>query len=399
MKIGANAGLSGTITMPFSFIAYPNTRVAFSGLGGDGAVIDPWYNSLRHTTGINTSKLSITADGYTAPYGIITTQDCRYVGLEITGPTVYGGYGGAITNTTYGSQGGVFLGLYIHHYGYANGWEYIPNPGIWTEPPYNGVGAACTNCSTVDKYQHLFYISNRMGYRVNAYEIAWGHFTDNPVLEGIHVYDQAPGGGWTGTIKAHHNVIKNQRGGAIDIDFPDTTPVEIYNNLIISDINTPYSGEAFRLGPAANSNIKVYNNTVYGYNTVSGNTGALVDFRNNIMVDTRGVAFFSTMPTYQSNNLFYSTGSTAKPTWATTETGNLNVDPHFIDGVNGNFALKPDSLAKYAGSDMVLATTPTDFFGQPRKVGFVSIGAINFVSAIGTVTGVTATPLTPVNNP
>lgn len=390
LKIGGNSGLAGTASTPFSFITYPNTTASMSGApgGSESTVVMPWYNEARHTTGINLSKLSITAAGNGggiggAPNGVMTSQDCRYVGLAITGPTVYGGYGGAVTNTTYGTQGGVFLGLYIHHYGYPTGWEYNSNLNLWTSPPYDGIaGVGCTNCTTVDRYQHLFYISNRAGYRVNAYEIGWGHFTDNPILEGIHIYDQAPGGGWTGTIKAHHNVIKNQRGGAIDIDYPDTTPVEVYNNIIISDTNTPYSGEAFKIANTNNSNIKVYNNTVYGYNTISSNIGSLVDFRNNIMVDTRGVTFFSTTPTYQSNNLFYSTGSTAKPSWATALTGNLNVNPLFINPANYDFRLSASSPATVAGSDVVIATAPTDFFGQPRLAGSVSIGAINYTSAI-----------------
>ncbi|NTW27607.1 MAG: hypothetical protein HGA36_04740, partial [Candidatus Moranbacteria bacterium] len=168
LKIAGGAGLLGTIDNPFSFIAYPNTVVTISGSSGN-YVVDTWWESNNHTTGVNISKLSIIASGKPGEaVGMRTIPDCRYVGIEITGPTVYGGYGGAVTNSSYGSQGGVFLGMYIHNYGYANGWPFNPDSSSWTSPPYDGIaGINCTNCTTVDRFQHLFYISNRSGTRVN----------------------------------------------------------------------------------------------------------------------------------------------------------------------------------------------------------------------------------------
>lgn len=58
-------------------------------------------------------------------------------------------------------------------------------------------------------------------------------------------------------------------------------------------------------------------------------------------------------------------------------------------GVASNFHIVPrvenDGL-NHAGSDQTLATAPTDFYGQPRTAGSVSIGAIEEDVALPDVT-------------
>jgi len=389
LKIGGNNPVLGTASNPISLIAYPNTKVAISGKAYNGFVVFNYYASSysRMSQYVNLAKLSITANGSEPEpaNGIGVNIGNRLVGLEITGPTVYGGYGGAITGTAGKSAGGgKYYGIYIHHYGYANGVPYNEDYRTWTHPPYTSPTSSCTTCTSTDAFQHLYYISNRSPDLVEAYEIGWNHLADNPILHGIHIYDQGTVGGWSGVMKVHDNVIKNQRGGAIDIAYPAgtyaTVPLEIYNNIIVSDQDDVYTGGAFRVdkgGPA-----KVYNNTIYGYGYKNFFNNASTDYRNNVMIDNKGVQFItnnlSLPPNAQSNNLFYSTASTPKPAWATDATGNINADPHFFSAVRGNFALKPSSPAKYKGTDAVISTAPTDFFGKARKPGSVSIGAIEY---------------------
>lgn len=388
VKVGGDATVAGTASNPISLIAYPNTVVALSGSAGGTAVIENWYPSNRHNAYVNFSKLSVTAYGNdtgsgSSANGMNVVPYNRVVGLMITGPTVYGGYGGAIAGTEGVPQGGVYLGIYMHHYGYATPYAYSWDNSTWTSPPYNGVGAACTNCTSVDRFQHLYYITNRIATRAEAYEIAWNNLVDNPILTGIHIYDMGDAAGWNGTLKVHHNVVKNQRGAAIDVSFPASSPIEIHDNLVIVD-----TSEAYNIGPAysiqGGAIAKVYNNTVYGYGSVNILQPASMDYKNNIMVDTRGIQFINGTPTTQSNNLFYSTASTPTPSWAT---GAITANPLFTNAAGYDFSLNTSSPAKSAGTNTVIGTAPTDFWGQARQASSVNTGAFG-------VSGNTPTPPT-----
>lgn len=395
ISIGKNGAIKGTASNPVSLLAYPNTNVTVSGASYTGNVIFNYYNSNATFMSeyINLSKLRVICAGPTvndSPVGLVPTIGNRIVGLEFTGPTVYGGMGGAIASSaTTAGAGGKYLGIYMHHYGVDNGWAFDWNTATWTSPPYT----TPETMLTVDRFQHLYYISNRTGTRIDAYEIGWNHLTDNPILEGIHIYDMGAAGGWNGAIYIHHNVVKNQRGNAIDVSYPTSSPIDIFNNLVISDSADVYAGESIAIGGGAIA--RVYNNTFYGYRFQNQMTSSSVDYRNNIMVDSKGVAYISSAPTTQSNNLFYSTYSGAKPAlpaWASSATGNLNVDPLFIDPNNFNFGLKPNSSIKYLGLDAVLATVPIDLFGKKRKAGSISIGAIDYDASPKNLTG---TPVKP----
>lgn len=395
IKVGGAATVAGNAANPIALIAYPNTRIALSGLGGDSSVIDNWYPSNRKNQYVNFSKLSVTSSGNDGDpsNGISVIPYNRIVGLEITGPTVYGGYGGAITGTAGVPQGGVYLGIYIHNYGYQStiagknnySYTYSDDANTWTSPPYNGIGDACTNCTSVDRFQHLFYISNRVTASAVAYEIGWNHLANNPILEGIHIYDMGDVGGWTGTLKVHHNVIRNQRGGAIDVSYPTASTLEIHDNLIIYDVGTKLQGIPFRM-TAGSSPVKIYNNTIYGWPMSSYFEDGSDDFRNNIMVDTWGVDYVHSVgpPSTHSNNLFYSLKSTPLPSWYSAGAGDKNADPLFTNAAGYDFSLKSSSPALNVGFNTI-SVAPVDFFGQPRQPGFISIGAINVVDGGGVV--------------
>jgi hypothetical protein len=371
--------LSGTISNPISVIAYPNTSVAFSGVGGSGYTV---YNTGNNPSGYwNFSKIKVTTTG--SAFNPI--KGARWIGLEITGPAVYAGMSGAIGGSnTEQAGGGKLYGLYIHHYGTDNGVPTAGNVGTGSSQYPAALGTKW------DSYHHLFYLSARTNASdpggaktIDGYEIAWGHFTDNPIYQGIHIYDMSESVGWVSPIRIHHNVVKNQRGNAINVDLPHlvTTPIEIHDNICISDSTDVYGVAAIHV-VIYNSTlpIKIFNNTFYGYNAQNSLVGGVIDYRNNIMFDTKGVQFYAGTPSSQSNNLFFSSfnSSLAIPSWAS---GAVKVDPLFNDPTNGDFGLKPDSPVRYAGSESVLPTSPTDFFGNLRKSGSIGIGAIDFHAA------------------
>ncbi|MDD2898192.1 MAG: IPT/TIG domain-containing protein [Desulfuromonadaceae bacterium] len=357
--------LTGTSLNPLSLISYPNSLVKLTGTGVNGYSVYNTGNNPSSYWNFSKIKVETTGSAFSPVLG------ARWVGLEITGPTVYAGYSGAIGGSnSLQAGGGKIYGLYIHHYGTDNGVATAGNLG--TQPPATG---------TWDVFQHLFYLSARNpSLQIEGYEIAWGHFTDNPIYQGIHIYDMGTSIGWISPIKIHHNVIKNQRGNAINVDLPSliSTPIEIHDNLCISDVDDVYNSAALHVvvyNPSIP--IKIYNNTFYGYNVQNSLSGGTIDYRNNIVFDTKGVAYLDGSPASQSSNLFYSSKSKllAIPVWSNSE---LNLDPRFVDTMGNDFSLKPDSPIRSLGADSVLSVSPTDFWGKVRKAGSVSIGAFDY---------------------
>lgn len=382
LNVGNSAKLAGTEAAPISLIAYPDTQVDISGVGYPGHVIYNYYytDDSRASTYINFSKLSITGyengvdDALNSQVGIVGFMGMRVVGVEITGPTVYSGTKGAIGGNHQAAGGGKMYGVYIHNYGRDNGVAHSTAPG--TGPSYTSESEK----TSWDAYQHLYYLSNRNSPTNLPYEIAWNYLVDNPIWQGIHIYDQSGSGGWSGTLKIHHNVVKNQRGGAIEIDLPNMTnnpDIEIYNNLIISDADDVYNFRAFQL-LAPHSNVKVWNNTVYGWMNSNRIDNLTDDFRNNLMYDNKGVDFWADEPTTHTNNLFYSSQGTDQPTWAGSEVGNVTGDPLFTNISTEDFSLQISSPAKDTGA----TTSPIvikDFVGLSRPQGSAyDIGAFEY---------------------
>lgn len=351
VNVGATAKLVGTAEKRCALIVYPGTTASLS---GTTAAIRNYNNYNTYWTfskfTITTKYQAFSIFGYT-----------RYVGNKVTG-NVPSGYSGWIGGGCAGEADAVkcsghkIFGNEVYEYGSA------------------AVG------------HHLYYISNRSGFQADPYEIGWNYHHDNPVYQGIHVYDQEGCGGWTGPIAIHDNVVVNQGGNSINIDLGNCTsfsaaPVfKIYNNVVVTSNDYVSSGygvpiAAYRIN-SKHSTFYIYNNTVYGYGAQNSFNVGTINYHNNIMVDTRNIPYSGTnAPTSQSNNLFYSTAnaSLALPSWAT---GALNVDPLFVDPAGRDFRLKANSPAVNKGADVVLGVVSTDFFGQALKSGTVSIGAL-----------------------
>ncbi len=278
-------------------------------------------------------------------------------------------------------QGGIkMLGNYVHNFG----------------------------CDTTSKLHHVFYISNRGGTLIESYEIGWNHVSDTKVHHALHVYDEGPCGGFSGTMRIHDNVVINQVGHGINISAGGSSdtcfdmPIEIYNNLIInSGLEIPTSAGHTRAIAITRSNnkadVKLYNNTIYGYGELGDGHGMRIQgtgssswvfggtwaFINNIFVDTNNLPYeipqYWAAPDANANNIWYSlsAGGQMPPAW---ETNPITTNPQFINPViGGSFMIDENSPANNAGAN-TSAVVKRYITGVLRgATGSISIGAYEYI--------------------
>ncbi len=385
LKLGGSGHFGGSAGNPIAWTAYPDTHVVIQGATGiHQAVVDNWWYSNNHNEYIDISKIAVGCIGNNpdSPIGFSAIPWGRIVGVEITGPNVYGGYGGTISGGAGVPQGGKYLGIYVHNYGYDTGWDFVDDYHLWTSPnpdPYDGIaGIDCTNCTTIDRFQHLFYVSCRDvdngGGQCEGYEVGWWYTKDNWILQGLHVYDMAAGTGWVGTISVHDNIVIGQVGGSIDVSTTDdnNANLEIYNNVIINP-----EGNGYRISSTGHGTTKIYNNTVYGQTIPSHIVGNNIDYSNNIIVDTHGVDYFAgAAPASNSNNLYYTTQAATVPTWSDADVGRVTTNPLFVDAATNNLNLQVGSSAIDAGRNVGWSR---DLLSVPRPQGAnYDIGAYEY---------------------
>lgn len=368
--------LDGTSENPFSIIAYPGADVLVEnsnswGIGNHNGASSYW----------NFSKIKVATNGN----GIDTFVGMRVVAMEITNYPggCANGQGGAISGS---NLGGTIRASNIKAYG-----NYIHDYG----------------CDTTSKLHHVFYISNRSGTIVEAFELGWNHLSDNKAHHALHIYDEGICGDFSGTVRVHNNVVINQVGVGVGIssagysDTCFTMPVEIYNNLFVNvgreipTCNGNHTQALSLMRRTTRSHVKVYNNTFFGYGEprkgyaiqvqenghTDWNFGGTWEFVNNIIVDTNDLPFeypqYWKAPDISGNNLWYDPEKTINtPIW---DNNYLTTNPLFIELEQGNFNLENTSPAIDAGSSIVSSLVAHDIIGNPRPLisGF-DIGAFEF---------------------
>lgn len=381
-----NKGFTATTDNQMAYVSYPNTRPTVSGHQ------NVWtYN----TKGIVVSKLDVYSSNCVdetlnscattgGSDGIGTTENGRVIGNKVT--DIAGGCATGASGAISGSHGKIgnakIFGNYIHDYG----------------------------CPNTDKLHHTTYFTlrdNDNNLSVPAWEVGWNHLKDNHARMGIHHYDEDNSGAGqcgdaTTTLKIHDNVITSQAASAIHFESSCnwSMPVEIYNNVIVDaglahDISCTSNCSGVNSAiivqdGALLSNVSVYNNTVYGWNSTDfgggvkacfalkgGGNNVTVTFNDNTCYQTTDKPFVVIQEGSMADNItgsgnsFFTTVSNPSnaiaPTWDATK---ITTDPQLtltgqIITLSGSSPLKNQSST----------TLGFDIYGAARGATS-SVGAV-----------------------
>ena len=373
--------LKGTAERPYTIAAYPGATVLIK---------DPTHRGIHNfnydSAYWNFSKINIQTNGN----GISTFKGMRAIGNRITNYPggCANGQGGAISGNNLSGRdtvgGGIKVyGNHIHDFG----------------------------CDTTSKLHHVFYISNRGGFKVKSFELGWNYLHDNKVHHALHVYDERGCGDFEGPMKIHNNVVINQVGGGVNIASGGTVdpclsmPIEIYNNLMVNTgLEIPISKRhyfAIRIvRDTVRSHIRIINNTIYGYgepgsdgyalhiqgqDTPLWRFGGTWEFANNIIVDIHNLPYQSPhwkKPEITGGNLWFNDGNgtpAAVPSWSTSNLN--NVDPQMNSLGENRYTIGETSPANNSGVASTLFISH-DLAGVPRGgEGEISIGAYEYSGA------------------
>ena len=369
---------SGTSTDHISIVGYPGTLCKISNSSG-GGIIAYWYNHIN-TQYWNFSKISVEA----TDTGIAAFTGMRVTGCEISdGTGCATGVGGAISggnlfdeDSLHQVDGNIKIyGNYIHNYG----------------------------CVETSNQHHVFYLSNRSGEKVDAYEVGWNYLKDNLAPNGINLWDESSDGigcgDWNGTFLIHDNIVINQDSSAFDIGSNSgqghicwSVPVYVYNNLFVNCGNTHMNSGSnytiFMTGTYTQSHVYFFNNTIYSYNGLAGiyiddfNFGGKYDWVNNLVIDGNNLPYYAAgikLPDVSNNNLWYNGGDGNPANLPSWDTNPIISNPLFINPSSNNFALQSNSPAINAGSSLVSEIVNKDFLSLSRPQGSgYDIGAFEY---------------------
>lgn len=282
------------------------------------------------------------------------------------------------------------------------------------------LGNEATNIGVpaANKQQHAVYFSSDTDH----VEAAWNYIHDNRSCRAIQFHSSPLHGGGSGDptghnqfdLSVHDNLIHDDPCDAINFATVDPSQgkVEAYNNVIYhvgigpkpqggdsGDYSCIYMAYITNTGPAGHGTVEIYNNTLYDCGSFSasypnngsfaingGNSGLRIRIRNNILYQLGREPFgngdgWSSSYVSGSNNLLFSTGRAAPPSFLT---GAINANPLFLDLKLNNFHLQSASPARMtqtatATSNNDAATGGSrDHDGVLRPQGSWDIGAYQF---------------------
>ncbi len=367
------SGINGTAANPYALVVYPGETATIGGNANSRGIIQ-YPNTSQYwvlagfiiqNTGVasgssgeglhlyqGSSNWRIAANSFTCPQG--------------------DGFTGCVT--TDGAANIAFLGNRIHD----------------------------TGATGADKTYHAFYFGDHTTSLNQNIEVGWNTVNNIHGCRGImfHSIDSTPGAeGFNLTV--HDNLIHDTQcdGIAFANVNPDKGPVVAYNNVLYNTGTGPdpqgqganysciYVGDT---NGSPTTPAQIYNNTCYNGGSrgaSQGDAGAFTAYiparyTNNIVYELPGEAYFTNSTLSQcgscisgSNNIWFGAGSAPSQT-----TGNITVDPLFMNRTAFDFHLQTGSPAISAGVGMNIAR---DVDGVARPQIGIGIGA--YESAAGTV--------------
>ncbi|BCD62251.1 hypothetical protein NitYY0826_C1127 [Nitratiruptor sp. YY08-26] len=240
----------------------------------------------------------------------------------------------------------------------------ITNCNIYENTAYGGSGGGIYN-----NYSNPT-ITNCNIYKNTAYNYGGGIYNggSNPTITNCNIYK---------------NTTYSDGGGGIYniLSSPTITNNNIYDNTASGQ--SGYGGGIYNYNSSPTiTNNNIYNNTAEG----RGGYGGGIYNHNSSPIITNCIIW-----TNNYDQIYNYDNSSPTITYSDIEggytgTGNINEDPKFVDPINGDFHLQPDSPCINKGDNNAPALPPTDFEGDPRIIGgIVDIGADEFKSLVASV--------------
>jgi len=253
----------------------------------------------------------------------------------------------------------------------------------------------------------------------NQIDVGWNTFANDTPLNAIEVH--STGGHTQWDVHIHDNLIHDMRGFGINLATVDPNHtcsgdcqfgggIEAYNNVFYnigigpdytdgSDVSTQVAIEVGANGdicngcPSGTGTVQIYNNTIYncGQAIIQGSqkgafavdsnvVNIFASLRNNIIyqLSTFNEPYFTSSSKLAnisgSNNLWFGNGPAPSQT-----TGNINVDPKFINTVTQDFHLQFASPAINAGLNIGSLAVDFDGITRPLATAAFDLGAYQFV--------------------
>jgi len=215
-----------------------------------------------------------------------------------------------------------------------------------------------------------------------SYEIAYNFIEHIRSGNGFQTYTNGTNGSSViNNVHFHHNLIRDVSKHGLNLADGSGAGFVIYDNVIY---DTAYAG--IRFNSTILSGAQIYNNTFYNTNTskhplygVMTNDWNLPQealvVENNILWPSKDTSYFagtvgfSPFPGTARYNLFFG---------GSGDIGEENAvvgDPRFVDPVEHNFHLAPDSPAAGAGTTAVSSLVTSDYELKPRMAGSIDVGA------------------------
>lgn len=342
---------SGSSTLPIALVAYPGATATIGSATGQ-------QYGIRTTSASNDWVLAgLTLRGSFSAISVSSSSNWRVVANDISCPN--------------GSGSGACADF-----------SAVTNMSLYRNRVHD-VGS--TTATSLKLYQGVLFDAGS-----NGIDFGWNEIANVRSCRALQFSSDT---GKLYNITVDNNLIHDSRCDGINFATVDPAlgSVRAYNNVIYRTGTGPAPGgvesnyACINVGAAGSAAVLLQNNTLYDCGRrANGDSGAIsassaVTVVNNIIVALSGEKYLApnslTTRFSGSNNLFFGVG--AMPGFSSAS---LNVDPRFVDPVNGNFQLQSGSPAIDRGANTGITRDIIQTL-RPSGAAF-DMGAYEFSSAV-----------------